>query len=237
MNRGRVVGAALLVAGALAAALGWTWPAVVALLVGFLFATRQVEGVPFVAAALLTAAGLVLAAARAGLTPGDLGLALDSLLPGLLWSVGLVLLVGVAVAVALRVPRLRRSFHDPRHRGPGTWAARRALLDVPLGTVLLEELAFRGVVLALLVRELGTPWAVVVSSVLFGLWHILGAWDTRSGIPGTVAATTGAGIAFAVLRVGTGSLLPPAALHWALNGLGTAAGWHVTRGAAPGDVR
>lgn len=226
---GRAVGAGLLAVGLLAAAVGLVWPAVAALLIGFLLATRQLEGPPFVGAAMLTAAGLVVVAVRSGLTAADLGLAPDSLLPGLLWSLGIVLLVGAGVAVGLRVPRLRRYFHDQRHRGPGSVAARRALVDVPFGTVLLEELAFRGVVLALLVREIGTPWAVVVSSLLFGLWHVLGAWDTRSSVLGTVAATTGAGAVFALLRVGIGSLLPPAALHWALNGFGTAAGWHVTR--------
>ncbi len=229
LRRSRIVGAGALALGLLAAVSGQTWAAVAALMIGFLFATRQVEGAPFVAVALLTAVGLVVVAVRAELTAGDLGLAWDSLPAGLLWSVVLVLLVGAGVAVGLRVPRLRRAFRDPRHRGPGVRAARRALVDVPLGTVLLEELAFRGVVLALLVRDLGAPWAVVLSSVLFGLWHVLGAWDTRASVPGTVVATTGAGVAFALLRLGTGSLLPPAALHWAFNGFGTAAGWHVTR--------
>lgn len=233
VRRSRAVGAVLLAVGLLLAALGPTWPAVLALMVGFLLATRQVEGVPFVAGALVTAAGLVLVAVRAGLTAAEVGLAQDTLLRGLLVSLGLVLLVAAGAAVGVRVPRLRRLFHHPRHRGPGSLAARRALVDVPLGTVLVEELAFRGVILALLVRGLGAPWAVVVGSLLFGLWHALGAWDTRSGVPGTVAATTGAGVVFALLRLGTGSLLPPVALHWALNGFGTAAGWHVTRRGEP----
>ena len=37
------------------------------------------------------------------------------------------------------------------------------------------------------------------------------------------------GVGFAVLRLWTGSLFPPAALHWAANGTGVVVGWFVHR--------
>ena len=43
---------------------------------------------------------------------------------------------------------------------------------MPLGTVLLEEIGFRGVVYGLSARMWGFAWATVISSVLFGLWHV-----------------------------------------------------------------
>ncbi len=62
----------------------------------------------------------------------------------------------------------RRLFLDVRHRVGPARAARRALLVVPLGVVVLEEVAFRGVLWGLLEVEHGAAWATAVSSVLFG---------------------------------------------------------------------
>jgi hypothetical protein len=77
----------------------------------------------------------------------------------------------------------------------------------------------------------GAVWATGVSSVLFGVWHVLPALDlartntvlradTGNGrrrilltVLGTVALTTVAGIVFAELRRASGSLLPPAGLR------------------------
>ena len=44
---------------------------------------------------------------------------------------------------------------------------------MPLGTVLLEEVAFRGVLWGLLAHMDGPRVATLVSHSLFGLWHIL----------------------------------------------------------------
>jgi membrane protease YdiL (CAAX protease family) len=108
------------------------------------------------------------------------------------------------------------------------------LVSVPLGTVLLEELAFRGSLLALLRRLGSTTRAVVVSSVLFGLWHIapaIGTAGDNSALPGTsqsgsglavavvgtVIATTIAGVVFCWLRLRSGSLVAPMLGHIATN--------------------
>ena len=90
----------------------------------------------------------------------------------------------------------------------GRVVARQALLDVPFGTVLVEEVAFRGVVLGLLLAPLGHGWALVVSSLLFGIWHVpsalelheaqsagpAGPWARRRTVLATVAFTALAGV-------------------------------------------
>ena len=102
---------------------------------------------------------------------------------------------------------------------------------IPIGTVLLEEVAFRGVLWGLLWRLGGTVVATAVSSALFGLWHILPSFlraavakdlkvigsavgQGRSAqviaVLGTVLFTAGSGVVFCELRRRSGSILAPA---------------------------
>jgi membrane protease YdiL (CAAX protease family) len=112
-----------------------------------------------------------------------------------------------------------------------------ALVRVPLGTVLVEETLFRGVLLGLGLTRWSPRLAVAASSVAFGLWHILPARQVTSFTPATeamagdpagravgvaaaVAGTALAGLVFCWLRLRSRSLLAPALAHWACNGLG-----------------
>lgn len=72
----------------------------------------------------------------------------------------------------------------------------------------VEELAFRGVVVGGLRRGLGVWPAVVVSAVLFAMVHLA---------PVTWPGLFVFGLALAVLRLRTGSLLPPVLAHVAFN--------------------
>ena len=47
------------------------------------------------------------------------------------------------------------------------------LVRIPFGTVLLEETLFRGVLLALALRRWSVATAVIVTSAIFGLWHVV----------------------------------------------------------------
>ncbi|MGA5143427.1 type II CAAX prenyl endopeptidase Rce1 family protein, partial [Streptomyces azureus] len=49
-------------------------------------------------------------------------------------------------------------------------------------------------------------------------------------------ATTAAGVVLCELRRRSGSLLAPAALHWAVNGIGYVLAWAVPRWRGAGDV-
>ena len=122
-----------------------------------------------------------------------------------------------------------------------------ALVEVPFGTVLLEEIAFRAVLLSMLVRRCGLVWGIVIASVLFGLWHILPSIGTHEQNPAlgsvvgegrrgnilaialSVLTTTVAGVLFAGLRLLSGSVLAPMGFHWATNGLGYAFSWLLIR--------
>jgi membrane protease YdiL (CAAX protease family) len=116
----------------------------------------------------------------------------------------------------------------------------RMLVRVPLGTALLEEVAFRGVLLALL-APLGTIAAAVASSVAFGLWHIVPTANAvranrassttglAVAILGGVIFTTAAGVGLVWLRVESGSLFAPLALHATLNSSATLAATLATR--------
>lgn len=188
--------------------------------------------------AVLSSVALVLFAVRVdGRSWDDLGLARASWSRGVRWGAVLAGSVLVLYLVAVAVPATRDLFRDDRvagwSLGQSVWAA---FVRVPLGTVLLEEVAFRAVLPAMLATRTRTWVAVAVSAGLFGLWHVLPAMglesvnpvadDTVGRLPQsvTVAASvlsTGAvGVWLWWLRDRSGSLLAPMALHWSTNGLG-----------------
>ena len=122
-----------------------------------------------------------------------------------------------------------------------------ALVQVPFAVVLFEEIAFRAVLFSMLARRFGVVWAVVISAVLFGLWHILpsiGSHEQSAALGSvvgegrrgnvlavalSVVTTTVAGVIFAALRIVSGSVLAPMGLHWATNGMGYFFSWTIIR--------
>ncbi|MGH3344134.1 MAG: lysostaphin resistance A-like protein [Carbonactinosporaceae bacterium] len=186
---------------------------------------------------LVAAAFLVAIAQGAGLGYRGLGLGRGSLVPGLRWALLVLGFVAVLYALGAALPWTQGLFLDRRVAGAGAGqVAYQVLLRIPLGTVLLEEVAFRGVLYGLLLRERGVVAATVGSSVLFGLWHVLPALATLPSHPllqdrlggagvmltivGAVLATALGGVLFCELRRLSGSLLAPLGLHYAFNGLG-----------------
>ncbi len=180
----------------------------------------------------------------AGGTLADAGLAAGTRARGARWALVLMALVGAGYAVAALVPATRSLFEDRRYEGmTGAELAVRVLVVVPVGTVLVEEVAFRGVLYGLVRRARGTVWATAVSSLLFGLWHVLPSLhlatakpaltgvfgDSAAGSVAAVAAavlfTAAGGVVFCELRRRSGSLLAPMGLHWALNAFGYVVGF------------
>jgi membrane protease YdiL (CAAX protease family) len=221
-------------------ALDGTWPwvaAVLALLVlvNLLDSLWWQRG--YLVTAPVAAVLLLWIGRRAGLGWQDLGLGRVQLARGLAWAGGAVLLVAVAYAVAARLPFARAAAAGAPAGGAGV---ARALAEVTFGTVLLEEIAFRGVLWGLVSAERGALTATVVTSALFGLWHVVPAlvptgtgegvvrpgplatapWGGAAWAVGTVVVTALAGVVFAELRRRSGSLLAPMGLHWAFNALG-----------------
>ena len=196
------------------------------------------------------AAVLVTAFARVrGITWAELGLARSTWGRGAAYGLAVAGLVLAVVAVVAAIPWTRSAFTDDRYDYGIAHALLVSLVFIPLRTVIAEELVFRGVLLAALTRLHGTRTAVIASSILFGLWHVLSslhlAQDNEAvasplgsgslgqvlGVVGSVLVTTVAGLLFCWLRLRSGSLLASIGAHWAVNGVGvlaSAAVWTLT---------
>ncbi|WP_433222721.1 CPBP family glutamic-type intramembrane protease [Microtetraspora malaysiensis] len=86
--------------------------------------------------------------------------------------------MAAAYAAGVVLPRTRPLFLDERALALSrARLLEEALVQVPIGTVLLEEVAFRGVLPALLGRSLPAGTAGVAAAASFGLWHVLPAID------------------------------------------------------------
>jgi membrane protease YdiL (CAAX protease family) len=181
---------------------------------------------------------LLLLARSAGLNADDVGLGRRYVRRGLAYAALSATAVLAVYVLAVLYPATRQAFLDERYRtGVGT-AVLTAVVVVPLGTVLFEEVAFRGVLWGLVRRRSGPILATLASSGLFGLWHVLPSLRLNRvnpavadlvgpGRAGQVAAVAGAVVFTALaggllceLRRRSGSLLAPAGLHAAVNGFG-----------------
>jgi membrane protease YdiL (CAAX protease family) len=198
----------------------------------------------------LCATGTALAAAAlSGLTPADLGLGRGRWLPGRL-GYGLAATVAAGWVVIAMVPAARPLLDDKRITAlDGRAMAYQALVRIPVGTALWEEVAFRGVVQAALRRVMPPTAAIAVTSCVFGVWHIRptlqglranGLAGTRgraaAGVTAGVAGTIAGGVLFSWLRERSGSLTAPILLHIATNSGGMVAALAVTA-ACPGPGR
>lgn len=187
----------------------------------------------------LGAVALLAFARWRGLTWTELGLARHQWLPGLRWGAGVVVVVALVYLGAVLIPTTRPAFLDTRYHLAPAEALLSALVLIPVSTVLFEEVAFRSVLWGFLSRHLKLWQVAVVSSVLFGLWHVLpaiasagadeavataadrlGSFAQLAVIAGTVLVTTAGGLVAAWLRWRSGSLLASVGMHWATNGLG-----------------
>jgi len=189
----------------------------------------------------LAMTGVLLLLARAsGLTRAELGLGSERLRRGLAVGAAAATAVGLLSATAVALPATRAAFVDARGAVPLAAVLFVALVRVPLGTVVLEELAFRGLLPALVASGFGGGWwrATLVSSGLFGLWHVLpalgtgnavsSALGTAGAVVGTVAFTAAAGVVFRAGQRWSGHLATPMLLHAATNSLGALVAWWVT---------
>ena len=201
---------------------------------------------PTALSACLLTATLMLIAWRAGATAADLGLAREDMRAGVRYGLAasaLVLLVLVAIAL---IPGTNGFLDDSRADISGGRLIYELVISIVLLTAIPEEFAFRGVLLGSGVRLWG-PWrASLITSALFGLWHIVptlhtmsdnravsGASNTIGGqvllVIGTVVATFIAGLVFSWLRLRSQSLIAPILAHIATNGLALLIAWFVAQ--------
>lgn len=186
---------------------------------------------------LMIGGGAALIAWWAAMGWHEVGLGRHELGAGLRWGLGALAAISVPLLAARVLPAGDEWFADGRaDLGVGGMLLR-ALVIIPVGTVLVEELAFRGVLHGLLRRRLAVRPAVLVGAGLFGLWHLtptltgaLDAGDPALAVTvGTVAATTVAGVGFGWLRVRSDSLLAPMLAHVATNSVAFVLAWTAVR--------
>jgi len=186
----------------------------------------------FVAAGVALVAISLLVARLLGLDRADLGLRGPALRGAVIGALGGAALATMSVAVMRLAPAIvgTRVVYGPVLTVSGDQLARHLAIFLPLGAVLPEEVAFRGTLLAGLVRSMGTRAGVTASALAFAAWHVVVAIatvsDTSLGqVAGlSVIAPVGAlvvlfagGVIMGALRVVTGSLATTIAAHWVFN--------------------
>jgi membrane protease YdiL (CAAX protease family) len=184
---------------------------------------------------------LLLWARWAGFTFSELGLAGAQVRVSALWGIalGLVLALPPVAFIAL-APFVTG---EPVQAGDindlsGSEMALRLAFRVPVGTALFEEVAFRGVLYASWLRATNLRRTVLVTGIVFALWHGVISFQSVSqsevveGAPlialGYLASLLGlfvGGAAFALLRWRTGGVAGPFFFHWIVVALMTLAVW------------
>jgi membrane protease YdiL (CAAX protease family) len=190
--------------------------------------------------ACLALLGLALLARADGLHRSDWGLGPVSRRA----AVAALILVAVTASLMLMGTQLvgvELAYRDERVAGMSAGqVAFAVLVRAPVGTALLEEVAFRGVLLAMLTRRFGVAWGIAGSSLGFGVWHVVPSLDLVAGnvavgsVVGSLAAwapvigMVAAGLAGAflcLLRIRYDHLVAPLAVHATSNGLAYLLAW------------
>ena len=209
-----------------------------------------------VSLSVVAALVLLVFARWSGLSWDELGLGANQARSGGVWGLAATLLVSTAYSAGVLLPATRGAFLDARYEMALPEALATSLVAIPLGTVLLEEVAFRSVLWGMLSNHTTTSGVTVASSALFGLWHVLPSLDFANGRQalnevttdvgvgrailvtlGTIAFTAVGGVVAGEMRRRSGSVLASAGMHWATNGLGVLFGlaaWRLERGRRTG---
>lgn len=174
-----------------------------------------------------------------GLDFTEMGLSLTKILPGIFVAILASIVITAGTLLISAIPILRKYFiGEDLSNASGKLIAFETAIRIPLGTALVEEVLFRGVLLGLMLSLHSTLIAILLSSIIFGLWHIfptiksLENNDAAAALVGknkskkagsiiaVILVTTVAGIFFAWLRVISNSILAPWLVHWSINASG-----------------
>ncbi len=161
----------------------------------------------------------------------NVGLSKDLVLKGAVTALPFMAVVIVGGLIVFLINP--ETFKDSRYQTDLKTMLTTIFLVLPLMTVILEELAFRGLLFGTLSTYLTQGYALLVSSISFGVWHIFSASNldvsgivSGNAIPKVlivltvVIATSIAGAFFTWLRIKSGSLIAPILLHWTINSTG-----------------
>jgi len=207
----------------------------------------------YVAGNLAVSGALVAIGHSAGLAWDEMGLHPARSRRGLRMGAWASAGAAAAALLALGHPAIRNYLLDERAAPtPGTSVWRRALVRFPLGTALFEEIAFRGVIPALLRREHRPLTAETLSAGVFALWHLIPTYRALASNPlgmamaprrRALAAAVGSaaagvfGLGFSWMRRRSGTVVAPWLTHASLNTLSYLAGVAAWRMRNAGDYR
>ena len=196
----------------------------------------------------VAAALVVIARGIGGVGLAGMGLGRAGIAPGLRWGGAIGGVIAGVILIAAVLPGTRDLFADDIGEVSGGGLLLRVLVVIPLGTVVMEEIAFRGCLPALLDMRPGSSprRTMVISALLFGLWHIvpslhLGERNATMGdvlgnplgqwapVAAAVVATSVAGAALLWVRRRADSVVAPMLVHYSLNAAATTAAWIVAR--------
>ena len=190
---------------------------------------------------LLASATTSYLASRAGAGRSEQGLALRTMPRGAWYGVAASIPIAAGLVIGARSRHSRPMYAEETIAAVSTQrAAYEMLVRIPLGTALPEELIFRGALLGLLLRHHSAPSSAVLSSLLFGLWHVAptlnrmpthgltkertvafrGVWLAL-----TLGSTFVSGLTLSWLRLRSGNILAPWMAHCTAN----CAGFALTR--------
>src|SRR2546428_3379454 len=163
-----------------------------------------------------------------GLTWAEAGIGRTDLLRSTLIGAGIGLGMAAGVLLALDLGALLGTpiTYQPLQGAATSAVLTHALVGLPLLTVIPEELAFRGLVLGLLMRKLTPLRATLVTSAIFVAWHVVVQVQTLAVtnftspwliVPAMALAFAGlfaGGMIFALLRLRTRNLAAAVVAHW-----------------------
>lgn len=182
----------------------------------------------------------------AGLRFQDLGLGPSQMIQGL--GVGIVISIPIIIGIITIASFKKVSPHFesiPRQDFSLKSFSYNVFFRVPFGTAFSEEVIFRAVLLSLLIANHVVWYAIIVSAVCFGLWHIFPTLhttksndpliqmmdDTRKqnavAVLVSVLATTLAGVFFALIVVRYGSFTSTWIIHSTINGSALLSGYYL----------
>jgi membrane protease YdiL (CAAX protease family) len=175
-----------------------------------------------VGAGLTVAAGLLFGFQNVGLLGGSASTPLA-------WGVSAVAVTALIGIVMMSREEWTSQLADPRLAALSSREAfGQIFVRIPVFTALIEEAFFRGVLHAALMALYPVEVAIWLGAGLFGLWHIGPGLDqARAGAKSwtastahtvvTVIAMTAAGAFLVWLRIETGSIWAPVAIHAGIN--------------------
>ena len=182
---------------------------------------------------LAGAAAAVAYARRRGYSMEDLALSRGTVWAGVRVGAAVSAVIVAGVVALSIVPFSQDFLADDRFDDLSTWAATYEIaFRIPVITALTEELLFRSVLLAVLLEMTRTVRAVLWSSLVFGLWHVLTTLNgldaneatdsldgaaAAGGVAAVVVATGVAGLVFAWSRLRSKSIIAPWLIHIAFN--------------------